>query len=192
MTAATKPLCFVDTETTSLDPHTRVAWEIAMTRIEPDGERRSIDFQIELTNRELALADNESLDIGGYDERYDPIAAISRRTAVNHVLSFTDGAYLVGRQPEFDEHNLRALVEAAAQTPTWSRRVVNLRHLVMGYALSGAYDLTANDLEAIDIDFSYSSVVKSLWDITNTDFALHTAAGDVEYDVAVWEVLTEE
>ena len=183
-------LCFVDTETTSLDRHKRVAWEIAMVRREEDGSEKRIEFQMELTNREVNNADPVSLDIGGFDERYDEVAAYSRKTAAALIAEYTHEAILVGRQVHFDADNLSDILEGQGQYPTWNYRLFDVMTLAKGYLLN--HDNITNVSDSVVELFDGGSERLAEWlGVNPSDFASHTAMGDVEYDMAVYDAIQE-
>lgn len=178
---ANVPLCFVDTETTSLDPHTRVAWDVALIRRNPDGTEKRREFMVELTNREFVAADPTSLEIGGYDDRYDPVEAISKRSAAAIIADLTDGAVLASATPDFDAHGLANILEAAGLQPKWHYKLLDVTTFASGVLL-GKQVWTDDTLwpsslgECID-EFGI--------DVSN--FARHTAMGDAELHMAVYD-----
>ncbi len=185
------PICFVDTETTSLDPNTRVAWEVALIRREPDGTERKVEFFVELTNRELHLADPESMDIGGFDLRYDPISARSKRTAGLYVSEFTDGAVIIGACPDFDTHNLSILMAAAGLKPNWHHRLVDIRTLAWGYLLCSDSDYVIDEEEKAMFPVD-GSVMREAFGITIDPEDEHTAMGDAMDVRAMYDAIMED
>lgn len=184
--------CFVDTETTSLNRHTRVAWEIALCRRE-DGKEKRIEFQIELTNREINQADQESLDIGGFDERYNDVSAFSRRSAAALIREYTAGTVLVGRQIQFDADNLLDIlesVEGQLDTPPWSHKMLDIGTLVKGYLFGVNRDVVLD--EEGEYDHLVGHEIYKTLDVNEEDFAMHSAMGDVEYDMAVFDALMDQ
>jgi DNA polymerase III epsilon subunit-like protein len=169
------PLCFVDTETTSLDPHTRAVWEVGLIRREPNGTEKRREFQVELTNREFVLADSQSLEIGNYDERYDPVEAISKRSAAAIIAEFTDGAHLVGMCPDFDAHGLRLILQAAGLEPKWYYQLIDVDTFAQGVFLA------KNDAEKYsNWPVNTDGICEELG-VTIDESVRHTAMGDAEW-----------
>lgn len=63
------PLCFIDTETTSLRPD-RKAWEIAAIRREPGGTEDTIRVFVDYADLDMGNADPFSLSVGRFWERH--------------------------------------------------------------------------------------------------------------------------
>ena len=174
-------LCFVDTETTSLDPHTRVAWDVALIRREDDGTEKRRQFFVELTNREFIAADSTSLEIGGYDERYDPVEAISKRSAAAIIAEFTDDAVLAAATPDFDAHGLATILEAAGLQPKWHYKLLDVTTFANGVLL--AKGIPPED----ELWPSSLGNVGEWLDVEVSESTRHTAMGDAEYHMAVFD-----
>ena len=105
-----RALVFLDCETTSLDERTRQAWEIAMIKVE-GGARTEVSFMV--SGVDMTYADPVSLRVGGYFDRHpvgravmnksplDPRPEVlSEHAAAVVVAPFTQGAQIVGAQPD--------------------------------------------------------------------------------------------
>jgi len=112
------PLLFVDTETTGLVPGRHVVWEIAwvMATVEDNKLVCHNDYtfhgQIRLSHRQAMEADTQALDIGKFNERYDPDFALSpvgvSQILVRHCAAWKEKLalpWLVANNPTFD-HNM--------------------------------------------------------------------------------------
>ena len=174
-------ICFVDTETTSLDPHTRVAWDVGLIRREEDGSEKRTQFFVELTNREFIAADSTSLEIGNYDERYDPLEAISKRAAAALIAEYTDDAVLAAATPDFDALGLANILEAAGLQPKWHYKLLDVTTFASGVLLAkGVW--TEDTLWPS----SLGECVEEL-QVEVSDSARHTALGDAELHMAVYD-----
>lgn len=174
-------ICFVDTETTSLDPHTRVAWDVGLIRREEDGSEKRTQFFVELTNREFIAADSTSLEIGNYDERYDPLEAISKRSAAALIAEYTDGAVLAAATPDFDALGLANILEAAGLQPKWHYKLLDVTTFANGVLLAKGQ---------MDIDEAWPSslgYVTGRLGIEVNEFPRHEALGDAELHMAVYD-----
>lgn len=69
------PLCYIDTETTSLNPDRR-AWDVACIRHDDSGVR-TVQFFIDLVDIELDNADPFSLKVGRFWERHPQARALT-------------------------------------------------------------------------------------------------------------------
>lgn len=175
-------ISFVDTETTSLDPHTRVAWDVGLIRRNADGTEKRTSFFVELSNREFISADPVSLEIGNYDERYDPLEALSKRSAAALIAEYTDNTVLAASTPDFDALGLANILEAAGLKPQWHYKFLPIDPFATGVLLAKGVWTNPDNLwpshlgecaEALDVDIS--------------DSARHTAMGDAEYHMAVYD-----
>ena len=177
-------LCFVDTETTSLDPHTRVAWDVGLIRREEDGTEKRANFFVELTNREFVAADSTSLEIGNYDDRYDPLEAISKRSAAAIIAEYTDGAILLAATPDFDALGLANILEAAGLKPQWHYKITDVTTWATGILLA-KHVIDEEDT----LPTSLGNCVEWLG-IDQLNIDRHTAAGDAELHMMVWDAAT--
>lgn len=122
----TRPLAFVDIETTGLDRDLHVPWEIAVFRREPDGELSAFRSLVRLTPRDEVRADHSALDIGMFWNRYSPEKALPRGVVALDVRAITHDAVLVGKNVDFDEEFLRRLLQSQNVDPMWHYRKTNV------------------------------------------------------------------
>lgn len=165
------PLLFMDTETTSLNRHTRVPWEVALIRREPTGEERRRVFQIELNSYELAKADPESLRINGFHDRYDPIEAFSKRTAAAFISEFTEDANIVGMVPSFDIYGFENTLDYADLKEKWHYQYLDVDNIAYGFYLAKGKQLSL----PIDTDWVLDDLA-----VEYIEEDRHTAMGDAE------------
>jgi hypothetical protein len=150
-------ICFIDTETTGLDPVRHGIWEVAL--ITPDSCEHVWQFPVD----EMA-ADPIALNIGRYWERrwpddcevtaldaiYDAHKPTSRRknfpgqgraitpttTWCRHFRDLTAGLHLAGAVVSFDEERLRRLLRRNGVLHRWHYHLIDVEALAAGY-LSG-------------------------------------------------------
>lgn len=127
-TTTRPPWIAVDTETSHLDPLAGgVPWDIAI--VEADGTEHVWTFP--LTETQLALADPESLAIGGYYDRVAALypldarlhgAAVAReqRASAIEIVELLRGAIIVGVNPPFDVWHLRLWIRSIGVEDPWS------------------------------------------------------------------------
>lgn len=158
---APRPLAFIDTETTGLDPRDHDAWEIAIILRRagfPDVEHL---FQLRTS---LATADPKALEINRHAERFvvpDGEFAIQLPTAIvpstatlteadlmHNLMALLDGAILVGSNPAFDDRFLTKLFNEAGLPTRWHYRTVDIATLAVGHLYGQAYTLTKQNCDA--------------------------------------------
>lgn len=189
-------VCFVDTETTGLDPQRHSIWEVGL--ITPDGAERAWQFPVD----EMS-ADPIALDIGRYWERrwstcndVDPLAAIyeaherrSRRknfpdegravrpdaTWCAHFRDLTAGCHLAGAVVSFDEERLRRLLHASGVLHRWHYHLVDVEALAAGKL--GA-----------DPPWDSGELSRALG-VYPEDFGRHTALGDARWAQAIYRAV---
>lgn len=171
MSSYNVPLCFMDSETTSLNRHTRVPWEVALIRREPSGEEKRRTLQIEVTTYELAKADPESLKINGFHDRYDPIEAFSKRSAAAFIAEFTDQAHIIGMVPSFDTFGFENLLDYAGLKEQWYYQYLDVDNIAYGFYLAKGKQLSL----PVDTDWVLDDLGVEYYEEDR-----HTAMGDAE------------
>ena len=159
-------ICFIDTETTGLDPDRHAIWEVAL--ITPGGDEHVWQFPVD----EMA-ADPFALDIGRYwDRRWDTdndvsvLDAIyeahnpkSRRknfpdagrairpdsTWARRFRDLTAGCHLAGAVVSFDEERLRRLLHSLGVLHRWHYHLIDVEALAVGYLHGCHVDAVAPD-----------------------------------------------
>jgi hypothetical protein len=177
------PICFVDTEATSLDRYTREVWEVAMIRREPDGTETSYEAMI--AGVDLSEASPVSLKIGKFYDRYDMRNATSNGYYLSRdgwaygydaavaVERMTRGAHLVGAVPSFEDTSLAPLLKRHELAPAWHYHLICIENIVAG---------------ALGITPPYNSDALSREIGVEPDsFNRHTAMGDVLWVRAQWD-----
>jgi DNA polymerase III epsilon subunit-like protein len=160
-------LCFIDTETTGLDPATHYAVEIAWAL--DDGP-----VQTFVPWHMLDGADPKALDINRYFERHLDLAKHWEQDVIEStVIRALRGVTLVGSNPAFDAAFLRKSFGFAP----WKHRLIDVSNCAM-------WEFGWDEPKGL------ADVVKALrendYDIPDPD---HTAAGDVAVTRAAYRAL---
>lgn len=131
-------LCFVDTETTGLDPDRHEIWEVACIVRDAAGDTEFV-WQLPV---DLGRAEPTALRISRYHQRatqwreWDLDAPEDRAQALRffarEFAPLTRGAHLVGAVISFDEERLRRLLMANGGCPEWHYHLVDVEALVAG------------------------------------------------------------
>lgn len=200
-------ICFIDTETTGLDPDRHAIWEVAL--ITPDGAEHVWQFPVD----EMA-ADPFALDIGRYwDRRWDTdndvpvLAAIyeahnlkSRRknfpdqgrairpdsTWARHFRDLTAGCHLAGAVVSFDEERLRRLLHGLGVLHRWHYHLIDVEALAAGYLASMAHGL--DNLDPLQLPWD-SGALSAALGVTVSDEDRHTALGDARWARAIYDAV---
>lgn len=113
-------LCYIDTETTGLDPRIHQPYEVCYwreDRADPKGGRLEHD---------LTHADGMALNIGRYWERQMHLSGWDR-VRVSELLRDLHGVTLVGSNPAFDAAMLTRIIGA----PIWHYRMIDVSNVAM-------------------------------------------------------------
>ena len=164
-------LCFIDTETTGLDPRIHQPYEVCYWREDAD-EPTALQLP-----HSLEFADQQSLRIGGYHDRgFTPHDYVEKaNTARFKLVANLNGVTLVGSNPAFDAAMLTRFIGA----PLWHYRLVNVAEgamWVFGWDRPKGLADVANECR------------ERGYEIPEPD---HTAEGDVRTTRAVYEALRE-
>jgi hypothetical protein len=180
MTARPRPtLCFIDTETTGLDPERHEIWEVAVSIREPSdgggwGEDAEYVWQLPV---DLARADTIALNIGHFPERRWPIIRpgpmAEQGTALQEARAgtlttdglrlreddmldwaemfarLTWGAHLIGCVPSFDENRLERLLRRLGACPGWHYQPIDVETMAAGYVIGYAKGIARAALSGV-------------------------------------------
>lgn len=208
--SAPRPLVFIDTETTGLDPDLHEIWEIAIIRRDADGRDWESHYQLRKTEIHLEVAEEKALEIGRYHERmivpagcfYAQIdgdgkpCAMSYKTLVHDLTRHLDGAMLVGSNPAFDAAFLRNFMGTAP----WHYRTVDVATMAVGHLYGQAYTLTKQNCDAAFYgradallqDGWKSYELSRLMGIEPPKASVaHTAVGDARWARDVYDAITK-
>lgn len=114
----TTPLCFVDVESTGLDPRIHQPWEVCVWR------QDAPEPATMLLRHTLDYAMTEALEIGGYWHRRPAMqpGEGERETAARTLTALLHGATLVGSNPSFDA---AMLTQFLGYSP-WHHRLIDV------------------------------------------------------------------
>ena len=192
----TKPLCFIDTETTGVHP-ARLPWEIAIIRREPDGTQRETLLQISPVD--LSGADPFGLKIGRFYERAAGYGTTTLDTEIHReahaaeiVERETRGAHLVGAVPNFDTETLDAMLRRHGLIPAWHYHLIDVEALAIGYLHgrdtenpAGAYSDAATELP-----WDSNAISKACGIEPPAEDERHTAMGDARWAMRLYDAIT--
>jgi len=159
-------LCFIDTETTGLDPRIHQPYEVCWWR-EDEDEPTTYDLP-----HTLDMADGQALRVGGYfDRRKRPFTGdlFEQRRLAERL----NGVTLVGSNPAFDA----AMLTRFIGTPVWHHRLINVAE--------GGMWVFGWDRPKGLADVAAGCRVRG-YDVPEPD---HTAEGDVRTTRAAYEAL---
>lgn len=162
-------LCFIDTETTGLDPRIHQPYEVCVWR--EDWPEPATYYP----GHTLEHADAVALRVGGYFDRgFRPTPDNSLGTP-GHLAKHLHGVTLVGSNPAFDAAMLTRLIGA----PVWHHRMIDVAQGAMW-------------VMGLDRPEGLAAVASRLrehgYEIPEPD---HTAEGDVRTTRAVYDALRE-
>jgi hypothetical protein len=161
-------LCFIDTETTGLNPAVHEAYEVCWWREdEPEPTTNVLPHWI-------STADPIALEIGGYHERaFKPGRRLDRWANAMRLEDALEGVTLVGSNPSFDAAFIRRLLGRAP----WHHRLINV-------AEGGMWTFGWDRPKGL-ADVAAECRARG-YEIPEPD---HTAEGDVRATRAVYEAL---
>lgn len=208
-------LCFVDCETTGLDPDRHEVYEIALIRGDTSVvESKPTELHLWVRDAPLATADPTALRIGRYYERWperqqyqqlqnQPVMAGDRldlwaaelpspyitdgKTAAWIVAGATAGAHLVGAVPSFDAAFLDRLLRRHSLVPSWHYHLVDVEALAAGYLARMAQ---TEDVSRTLADLPWNSnELSARVGVDPGQFDRHTALGDARWAKAIYDAV---
>jgi hypothetical protein len=177
-------ICFVDCETTSLDPEHGEIWEVGLIVREPVDVESEHQWFLPVG---LDHADPIALGIGRFHQRHpdgnDSTAQWEGSSPWDAVESFatafahlTHGAHLVGNVVSFDEKRLERLLRCQGVMPSWHHHIIDCEALVAGrLGLEPPWDSMALSA-AIGVE-------------PPTDAELHTGPGDARWSMRLYDAV---
>ncbi|GLY08287.1 hypothetical protein [Actinoplanes sp. NBRC 101535] len=188
----TRPLVFLDTETTSLGPDRR-PWEIAAILREPDGTDTEYCWFVDPRDLDLGNADPASLQFGRYYDRhsaytpYDPnrhATRVRRETDVLHLLEgLTRGATLLGSNPAFDADMLATRMRANGICPSWHYRLEDVPTMAKGWLYGTGRPLP---------EPAKSDQISLACGVDPQRYDRHTALGDCRWIRDLYDTITRK
>lgn len=171
------PIVFLDTETTGLELDADI-WEIAAVRREPDGQQARLHLFVEHDTDKCVRLPQSFHD----DHRkrwaaldHDPV---TRVMAAAQVHAFTDGAHIIGAVPNFDTERLARMITAIGSRPMWHYHLIDVENLVVGHLAARG--------QALAPPWNSEDLCRYIG-IDPNDYARHTAMGDVEWAMAIYD-----
>lgn len=186
MSTSPAPVCFVDTETTGLDPERHEIWEVGL--ILPDGTEHLWQLPVD-----LARADPIALNIGRFHERR-VVAAMTRYTNGDATwrvdterfarlfAGLTRGLHLAGAVVSFDAERLWRLLRANGECPMWHYHLIDVEALAAGW-LRGSLKPTL--WEVARPPWKSDDLSRAVG-VEPDDFDRHTALGDARWARALY------
>lgn len=204
-------LCFIDTETTGLDPERHEVWEVAIVLRGPANDPQGpgdVEHVWQLPV-DLARADLIALNIGHFHQRRHShflrapagpqrehgVVKVSAEPATVQTLEdwcqafarLTWGAHLIGAIPSFDSERLERLLRRNGACPGWHYQPIDIEAIVAGW-LRGQDNWSHN----ID-DLPWSSDrLSRLIGIDPAVYERHSALGDARWVRDQWDALLDE
>lgn len=189
-------VCFVDTETTGLDPDRHEIWEVGLII---DEEEHHWFLPVN-----LGYADPFALKIGGFHDRHpdgydiprdlDDLDRWASLTPPEHFARefahFSRGRHLVGAVVSFDAERLSKLLKANGACPEWHYHLIDVEALMVGYLAGRAQggDLDAG-LAIPDLPWKSRDLSLAVG-VDPEDFQpAHTALTDARWAKACYEAV---
>ncbi|NUP23570.1 MAG: 3'-5' exonuclease [Streptomyces sp.] len=208
---APRPIAFIDTETTGLDPDQHNVWEIAVIMRHPGQPDWETSWQIRQTELHLVnIAEPEALEIGRYYSRMvipsdyyvgqidgdgKPVG-MSHKTLIQDLTECLKGAVLVGSNPAFDAAFLRMFLDAAP----WHYRTVDIATLAVGHLYGQAYTYTKQQCDAayygradalLEGGWKSYELSRLMGIEPPSKMDAHTALGDARWARDVYDAITK-
>ena len=215
-----RPILFLDTETTGLDPDDDI-WEIAailriteadLAAIERTGEagdegRYPGEWELHLqvhhdVRKVMRLPKRFRVD---WATRFDQAQAVAPARAAKLLAQFIEGSpVIVGANPAFDIWHLERLLSHLDLDVQYHYRPVDVGALAWGYlsgqaALASVLTPAAGETRVISEDVEQLLAKGLPWSsdelslavgIDPADYARHTAMGDVRWVMAIYDRIT--
>lgn len=173
-------VCFVDTETTGLDPDRHEIWEVGLIA-DIGGDKVGWMEHVWYLPVDLGRADSVALKIGGFHDRHPfgdqnhdrDIYVTELDEFATEFAALTRGTHLVGAVISFDEERLRKLLRANGCCPEWHYHLVDVEALAAGSIAAMPPWNSTNLSSAVGVDPG--------------QFDRHTALGDARWAKAIYD-----
>lgn len=183
------PVCFIDTEFTTLDPWRRRPWEIAIIRRDPGAP--DVESVFVISDVDLTDADPKSLEVGGFFERHpafggvaaeDPLVSyLTEAEAAILVETMTRGCHVIGAVPNADSDILQDMLRRNQLRWTGHYHLMDIENVAIGY-LKGLDPLFIPQLPLKSDELSEMCGVPA-----PSDEERHTALGDARWVRDWWD-----
>lgn len=194
------PVCFVDCETTGLDPNRHEIWEVGL--ILPGGIEHGWFLPVDEERADLI-----ALNIGGYFDRHPykleddfDFAVTAPRPFAGEFQRLTRGLHLAGAVPSFDADFLSRLMLLHHVRPAWHYHLIDVEPLAVGYVVRAAtaiYDRGggssaaaehAENMRAAALTLPWNSdQLSAALGIEPANYERHTALGDARWAKAIYD-----
>jgi hypothetical protein len=185
----TRPIVFMDTETTGLSPDDHI-WEWAAIRREPDGRMIAYHcFVRHDTTKAEHLPEPFRTD---HDRRYDAERALDLGDFVDLLCSALAGpepVRIVGAVPNFDTERLARILAQYGELPMWHYHLRDVETLAVGYLLGRASLGDVDAAMALDAADDSDALSRACGVEPPPDGERHTAMGDVRWAVALYDAV---
>lgn len=171
-----RDLCFLDTETTGLNPHRHEVLEVAFIRENADGTIRR--WECKIKPQEIHLADPKALEVNGYlvSENLWSIAPTFGEVS-GTIREFVEDCILIGQNTRFDVAFLQSMFDR------WYTEVD------MHYHLLDVSTLAYAELGALADKLSLTRM-REIFEIPKDQY--HSAMKDTEDVREVYQILTRQ
>lgn len=194
-------LCFIDTETTGLDPDRHEIWEVGL--ILPDGAEHEWQLPVDLSR-----ADPMALNIGRFHERR--VLTTPKGDFAKQFVRLTRGLHLCGAVVSFDTDRLWRLLRANGECPMWHYHVIDVEALAAGWlrgfgrAIARSAPGTSQECDHVPSIAAWRGALdrmetaKPPWKSTDLSLAIgvdperfdrHTALGDARWAKAMYDAV---
>lgn len=182
-----RPIVFLDTETTGLHPDRRV-WEVAMIHRRANGVEQTLSMlvsDVDLTSAELI-----GLNIGRFYERHprfnhgimdEGVRYVTEAEAARYVEEYTRNAIMVGAVPSFDAGCLAPMLRRHNLVPAWHYQLQDVESVALGWYIGngGKVELPIK-----------SDELSRLCGVEPPTKDRHTALGDARWVRDWWDAVT--
>lgn len=184
-----RDLCILDTETLGTSP-TAPTWEFAAIRRDTDDNGHTFEDTTHFFIRhnpahwldELAKQPKGQQFIEDYKARFDVREALDERSAAIMIHLVTRDADLIICNPVFDEPRLAAFLRRFDIEPEWHYHPWDIASVALGYACG-------RDGQPPGQPWKSDQLANTVG-IDTTQYARHTAMGDVRWTLAQWDLIT--
>ncbi len=194
-------VCFVDCETTGLDPDRHEVWEVGLVvprrDVEEDDGWTEYVWQLPV---DLGKADPIALNIGKFHDRRTTETMLPMWRFAEEFVRLTRGLHLVGACVSFDADRLWRLIRKAGECPMWHYHLIDVEALAAGWLLgqfTAIQECGANpDADGPTREEAMRAIppwnsgdLSRAVGVDPDHFDRHTALGDARWAKAIYEAV---